>query len=69
MSDEKEKFSDPIVAEIHANREAYAKSFNYDLDAIANDILKRQEERKLQGQVFVSYPPKYAARERTRTND
>lgn len=69
MNDEKEKFEDPIVAEIHARREAYAKSFNYDLDAIANDILKRQEERKLQGQVFVNYPPKRSPRKRTGTND
>jgi len=69
MSDEKEKTEDSIVAGIHARREAYAKSFNYDLDAIADDILKRQEERKPQGQVFVSQPPKYAPGKRTGTNN
>jgi hypothetical protein len=35
---------DPIVAEIRAIREAYAKRFNYDLDAICRD-LKEKEKR------------------------
>jgi len=31
-------FHDEIVEEIHRIREEYAKSFNYDLDAIFADI-------------------------------
>jgi hypothetical protein len=43
---------DPIVAEIRAIREAYAKRFNYDLDAICRD-LKKQEKRS--GRKTVSF--------------
>ena len=39
---------DPIVAEIHAVREAHAKKFNYDLDAIFNDF--KEYEVKLKEQ-------------------
>jgi len=35
---------DEIVEEIHQIREAYAKSFNYDLDAIFADLRKKQSE-------------------------
>lgn len=35
---------DEIVEEIHQVREEYAKSFNYDLDAIFADLRKKQEE-------------------------
>ena len=35
---------DPIVEEVRAAREAYAKRFNYDLDAIYRD-LKEQEKK------------------------
>jgi hypothetical protein len=33
---------DPIVAEIHAFRKAWAKRFNYDLEALARDVQKRE---------------------------
>jgi hypothetical protein len=35
---------DEIVEEIHKIREAYAKSFNYDLDAIFADLCKKESE-------------------------
>ena len=35
-------WKDEIVEEIHQIREAYAKSFNYDLDAIFADLRKKQ---------------------------
>ncbi|MDJ1179221.1 hypothetical protein PJF56_10120 [Roseofilum sp. BLCC_M91] len=38
-------WKDEIVEEIHQIREAYAKSFNYDLNAIFEDLRKKQEER------------------------
>ncbi|MDB9424513.1 hypothetical protein PN437_06240 [Microcystis aeruginosa CS-564/01] len=37
-------FHDEIVEEIHRIREEYAKSFNYDLDAIFADLRKKQAE-------------------------
>ena len=35
-------FDDPIVAEVRKARDDYARSFNYDLDAICEDLQKRQ---------------------------
>lgn len=37
-------WTDEIVEEIHQIREAYAKSFNYDLDAIFADLRRKQAE-------------------------
>lgn len=37
-------WTDEIVEEIHKIREEYAKSFNYDLDAIFADLRKKQAE-------------------------
>ncbi len=34
---------DAIVAEIHKYREEYAKSFNYDLQAIFNNLKRKQD--------------------------
>ncbi|MGE0174656.1 MAG: hypothetical protein AB7T49_17820 [Oligoflexales bacterium] len=41
-------WEDAIVAEIHAIREAHAKKFNFDLDAIFNDF--KNYEKKLKEQ-------------------
>lgn len=46
---------DPIVKEVRRVREAYAARFNYDLEAIFQD-LKRQERES--GRTFVSFPPR-----------
>lgn len=37
-------WTDEIVEEIHRVREEYAKSFNYDLDAIFADLRKKETE-------------------------
>jgi len=47
--------NDPIVDEVRRVRDAHAAMFNYDLDAIFQDI-KEQEKRS--GLKFVSYPPR-----------
>lgn len=47
--------TDPIVDEVRRVREAHAASFNYELDAIFQDI-KEQEESS--GLKFVSFPPR-----------
>lgn len=41
--------NDPIVEEIHRIREEYAASFNYDIDAIFDDLKAKQakSERKV----------------------
>lgn len=44
---------DPIVDEVRRIRDAHAAMFNYDLDAIFQDI---KEQEKKSGLKFVSYP-------------
>jgi hypothetical protein len=44
-----------IVAEVRRGRDAHAKRFNYDLDAIVKDIRKREALNKDR---VVSLPPK-----------
>lgn len=46
---------DPIVEEVRAIRDSYAKKFNYDLDAIYHD-LKELEAKS--GRAFVLLPSK-----------
>ena len=46
---------DPIVEEVRKVREVYAAKFNYDVEAIFQD-LKRQERES--GRTFVSFPPR-----------
>ena len=53
-------WTDPIVEEIRREREAYAARFNYDLEAIYQDI-KRQEQES--GHEIVTLPPKRRAAE------
>lgn len=47
--------TDPIVDEVRDARDAHAALFNYDLDAIFQDI--KEQERK-SGLKFVSFPPR-----------
>ena len=46
---------DPLVAEVRAIREAYARQFNYDLEAICRDL---KEQEKSSGRKTISLPPK-----------
>src|SRR5262245_804007 len=46
---------DPIIDELHQFRDAYAKRFHYDLEAICRDIRARQTQC---GRKAVSLPPK-----------
>lgn len=48
-------WQDEIVEEIHQIREEYAKSFNYDLDAMFADLQKKQAES---GKEVVRLSPK-----------
>lgn len=48
-------YKDPILEEIHQYREEYAKSFNYDLKAIYQDL---QQKQIASGRKFVSLPIK-----------
>ena len=46
---------DTIVEEVRQARDAYAKKFNYDLDAICRDL---QEKQRLSDKKTISLPPK-----------
>ena len=46
---------DPVVDEVRAAREAYAKRFNYDGVAIFDDLKRRQAES---GREYVTLSPK-----------
>lgn len=46
---------DPIVEEVRRPRDAHAKQFNYALDAICEDLPKREQAS---GQPTASLPPK-----------
>jgi hypothetical protein len=46
---------DPIIAEVRKARDAYAKKFNYDIQAMCRDLKKRQT---LNINKVISMPPK-----------
>jgi uncharacterized protein (DUF58 family) len=48
-------WQDPVVEEVRAIRDAYAKQFNYNLEAMYRD-LKEQEAKS--GWEVISFPPK-----------
>ncbi|MCU0916057.1 MAG: hypothetical protein MUC88_16065 [Planctomycetes bacterium] len=52
---------DPIVEEVRRARDAHARQFSYDLDAIVEDLQKREKEL---GLATVSLPPKPVARKK-----
>ncbi len=49
--------SDEIIDEVRALREAHAERFNFDLDAIYEDIKRSEEEHTAHGAEFVDPPP------------
>ena len=48
-------WQDPIVEEVRRARDAYAKRFNYNLDAIYHDLKAKERQSKQQ---VVPCPPK-----------
>ncbi len=46
---------DPIVEEVRRVRDEYARQFNYNLDAICDDLRKKQNQ---EGRKVVSFPPR-----------
>jgi hypothetical protein len=50
--------TDSIVDEIRRIRDAYAKRFDYDLEAICKDLREKQERS---GRKVVSLPPRRTA--------
>ncbi|NEP13636.1 MAG: hypothetical protein F6K14_26230 [Symploca sp. SIO2C1] len=61
-------WKDEIVEEIHCIREEYAKSFNYDLNAIFADLRRKQEESGREV-VTLSRKPSLTTRWSRRTRD
>ena len=50
--------NDEILNEVRAIREAHAKAFDFDLDAIYADIRQREMEHQAQGARFLDPPVK-----------
>ncbi len=50
-------WQDPIVEEVRKARDAYAKQFNYDLDAMLRDLKAKERQS---GRRVVSCPSKQA---------
>jgi len=49
--------NDEIIDEVRAVREAHAEKFNFDLDAIYEDIKRSEEEHIARGAKFIDPPP------------
>ncbi len=54
--------NDPIVEEVRRIRQEYAKQFDYDVRAIAEDLRKREQQHPDR---LVSFPAKPASRRET----
>jgi hypothetical protein len=50
-------WKDPIVAETRTLRDEYARQFNYDVDAIFEDLMKKQA---IHSDRVISFPPRKA---------
>ena len=60
-------WSDPIVDEVRAVRDAHARKFDYDLGAIFKDLIRQQEENQGQGWQYVRLPAKRIEKKKTGT--
>lgn len=47
--------TDPIIAEVRKARDAYARKFNYDIQAMCRDLKKKQARN---ADKVISLPPK-----------
>ncbi len=52
---------DEIMKEVREIRESYAAKFDYDIDGIFDDIMRRQREREEKADI---YPPRRPKRHR-----
>ncbi|WP_446011016.1 hypothetical protein [Candidatus Electrothrix sp.] len=48
---------DEIIDEVRTMREAHAEKFNFDLDAIYEDIKRSEKEHIARGAEFIDPPP------------
>jgi hypothetical protein len=48
--------TDEIITEVHAVRDAHAAQFNFDVQAIFNDLQASEAKRIAQGHPYVSEP-------------
>ena len=53
-----DKWTDPIVEEVHQIRREIAAEFGNDLDACFRHIRERQEEARKSGRAIISPPPR-----------
>ena len=65
----KEKsWQDPIIADIHAKREALVEECGNDVQAVFDYYLKKQKEEALRGTEYVNFPSKPVEHPRTGTD-
>jgi hypothetical protein len=57
MSQPRETCEDEIVREVRAARDALAKKFNYDIDAIFKHLRVMEEEGRKTGRMYVDCCP------------
>jgi hypothetical protein len=69
MNHKRDTWEDPIVNEVRTARDALAKKFNYDVDAIFKHLRVMEEEGRRNGRVYVDRPPKLLEAKRTGTAD
>lgn len=53
-----DRWDDPIVKEVREARDAFARKFNYDVDAIFNYLKEMEVEGKTQGRAYINRLPK-----------
>jgi hypothetical protein len=58
-------WTDPIVEELHKTREKHAKTFQYDLKAMFDDLKKHEQQS---GMTYVSLPIKRHASKRPKAS-
>lgn len=55
--------NDPIISELHRQRELHAQRFNFDLDLVCEDLRDSHERAKALGRKYVSFAKASAAPE------
>lgn len=56
-------WKDPIVEEVRKARDEYARRFNYDVEAICEDLRKKEEQARREGARCIDTPRQPAATE------
>lgn len=58
-------WKDPIVEEVRKARDEYARRFNYDVDAMFEDLRRKEEQARREGRRFIDAPRPPVAADQT----